>query len=63
MASIGFTRLREFLQERMRMAHVYQPLMLRTLLVSVDRRPDETLPQASSRMTKAKWSTTNTSPP
>ena len=33
MPSIGFTRLKEFLHERMRMAHIYQPLMLRTLLV------------------------------
>jgi ATP adenylyltransferase len=33
MASTSFNALRDFLTTRMRMSHIYQPLMIRTLLI------------------------------
>jgi hypothetical protein len=45
--SAAFLRLREFIAERMRMSHIYQPLMLMELRVAAARLPRRTWPGGS----------------
>jgi hypothetical protein len=39
--SAAFLRLREFIAERMRMSHIYQPLMLLELLSRQGQTPED----------------------
>jgi hypothetical protein len=58
----SYEQLADFVENRMRMSHVYQPVMLMTLLREGGKRSTEELAKASLLKTKARSSTTRTSP-
>jgi hypothetical protein len=59
--SPAFQQLRTFLTKQMRMSHLYQPLMLRTIGKAVSHHC-ATLQPPSWRTTRARSSTTSRSP-